>query len=187
MRLQSIGQGDSRRGIIGYYNLAQDARAEIAKVSGEDKTMWRERLKELGIVVGNALVEMGNLEGAVRHLESLRVKGHEEDQIVTSRLALLYLRLGDMTAVRRYIFSRGHDGSETLSNKLLLPLLSMAEGRYEDAVQGWRALLDSSPGENNAMITQNLAVCLLYTDKAEEASLMINISYSYFCAAMIDS
>lgn len=34
--------------------------------------MWKERLKELGVFVANALIEMGDLGAAARHLETLR-------------------------------------------------------------------------------------------------------------------
>lgn len=159
VRLQGIGYGDTKRGILGYYDLARDAREEIMRTTGEERRMWRERLEDLGVRVGNALVEMGDFAGAARHLESLRRKHAKNERFLNKRLAMLYLRLGDVTAARRYI------EVETDENSALRPLLSMSEGRYEDAVQEWEALRKNSKSD---MITQNLAVCLLYTGRVEE-------------------
>lgn len=176
VRLQGIGYGDTRRGISGYYDLARDAREEIVRTTGEDRQMWRERLEDLGVRVGNALVEMGDFGGAARHLESLRTNEGINNEMLNGRLAMLYLRLGDVTAARRYI-ETGTGGSSALQ-----PLLSMAEGRYEDAVSEWRALREDSKSE---MITQNLAVCLLYTGHAEEVSSQLFLSFSPLPAAML--
>ena len=162
VRLQGIGYGDTRRGISGYYDLARDAREEIVRTTGEERRIWRDRLEDLGVMVGNALVEMGDLGGAARHLESLRSKHSKSDEMLNGRLAMLHLRLGDVVAARRYV-ELGTDG-----NAALQPLLSMAEGRYEDAVNEWKALRKDSKSE---MVTQNLAVCLLYTGHVEEVSI----------------
>jgi tetratricopeptide (TPR) repeat protein len=159
VRLQGIGYGDARRGVGGYYDLAKEARGEARSASGvEKKKLWQERLQELGTCVANALIEMGDLGAAVRHLESLRPR-EGRDQVLEGRLALLYVNLGDIDAARRCLDG---DASEGSPNKELRPLLSMAEGRYADAVGEWRALPESD------VATQNLAVCLFYTGKVEE-------------------
>lgn len=159
VRLQGIGYGDAKRGVGGYYELAREARAEARNVTGvEGKRLWKERLQELGICVANALVEMGDLGAAVRHLQSLRPR-EGRDEMLEGRLALLFVNLGDVDAARRCL------GSKTLGespNATLRPLLSMAEGRYADAVGEWKALPESDMG------TQNLAVCLFYTGKVNK-------------------
>lgn len=159
VRLQGIGYGDARRGVRGYYDLAKEARADFRNaVDVEGKTLWKERLKELGICVANALIEMGDLGAAIRHLQSLRPR-ERRDEVLEGRLALLCINLGDVDAARRCL---GTNMSEESPNATLKPLLSMAEGRYADAVDEWRAL----PGSD--MVNQNLAVCLFYTGKVDE-------------------
>lgn len=161
MRLQGIGYGDSKRGVSGYYDLARDAREQITKTVGDERRMWKERLEDLGVRVGNALMEMGDLTGAARHFESLRRRDGRNDVLLDGRLALLYLRLGDVAAARRYV-EAVKDG-----NAMLGPLLSMAEGRYENAIAEWRELRNHS---DSGFVMQNLAVCLVYTGRLEEVS-----------------
>ena len=151
---------------MGYYELAREARTEVAKSTGEERQMWKGRLEDLGVSVGNALVEMGDLEGAAKHLESLQLgrSGTDGDEMLRERIALLYLRIGDVAAAKRFI---SQAESESIT-KVLQPLVSMAEGRYEDAVEGWKALREAPSTLSNEMVTQNLAVCLLYTGRLDE-------------------
>lgn len=153
---------------MGYYELAREARIEVAKCTREARESWRGRLEDLGVRVGNALVEMGDLEGAARHLESLQLgrSSTAGDEMLRERIALLYLRVGDVATAKRFI-GEGESGS---TMDLLQPLLSMAEGRYEDAVQGWKALREAPSTLSPEMVTHNLAVCLLYTGKLNEVS-----------------
>lgn len=164
MRLQSIGYGDSKRGVSGYYDLARDARERISTTVGEEQRIWKERLEDLGIRVGNALMEMGDFAGAARHFESLRRRGGRDDILLNGTLALLYLRIGDIARARRYVEAI-KDG-----NGMLRPLLNMAEGRYEDAIDEWRELRKGSDSE---LVTQNLAVCLVYVGRLGEVSFQL--------------
>jgi len=130
-------------------------------------------LKDLGVRVGNALVETGDLAAAIRHFESLRRRDDRGDELLKSRIALLYLRLGEVAAARRYIPSTPRTDSPTSSNTLIRPLLSMAEARYEDAINEWKDLT-STPTPKSDIATQNLAVCLLYTNHLDEAHALLD-------------
>lgn len=153
MRLQGVGYGDGRRGVGGYYDLAREARAEVKKATNpEERETWKERLKQMGLYVANALIEMGDAEAAARHLESLR-PGNGKDEILEGRLALLYLNFGNVDAARQCL-------SDT--NPSVRPLLSMADSRYADAAEQWKALPSSD------LATQNLAVCLFYAGRVDE-------------------
>ncbi len=176
VRLQGIGLGDRRRGVMGYYDLAREARTEAFKAQGEERKLWEERLSDLGLRVGNALVEMGDLDSAARHLESLRVGvAEEEKEKMKARLALLYLRIGDGAAARN-CFAVKDDASEVEpgANGVLEALCSMAEGRYEHAVTEWWKLREGPLVENDEMVAQNLAVCLLYTGRMSEVWRLIS-------------
>ncbi|RAL63851.1 hypothetical protein DID88_003494 [Monilinia fructigena] len=81
VRLQGMGLGDARRGVMGYYDLARDARSTLTKlkkrkVAGEEVDaeirLWEGRLADLGIRVASALIEMEDLVGAGMHLKSLK-------------------------------------------------------------------------------------------------------------------
>ena len=164
VRLQGIGYGDLKRAIVGYYDLARDARIEAARAKSEDEgKIWRERVKECGVCVGNCLIDMGDLSGAKRHFEGLRHGGDKDEYaVLDGRLALICLKMGDVEGARRYIGAGEHEAMTVIE-----PLLSMAEGRYEDAIEEWRSL---QGGPHDTVATQNLAVCLLYIGKLDEVS-----------------
>lgn len=162
VRLQSIGFGDSRRSIGGLYEIGLEARREIMKKesSENERKIWRERLEDLGIRSVNALVEMGDLDAAKRSLEAL----DGDTETMKLRKALLFLRIGDLDATER-VFG---DSRESKEAALLQPLLSMSEGRYQDAVTEWRSLHDDAQRTDGALVAQNLAVCLLYSGRLDE-------------------
>lgn len=168
VRLQGIGYGDSKRGVLGYYDLAREARDQIGKTAGKECELWQHRLDDLGVRVGNALVEIGDLTGAARHFEGLQSKQDNRDVACQMRLALLYLRLGDVAAARRCLETKGNGSAMEPANAALLPLLSMAEGRYQDAISEWTDLQDQW---NDEIVAQNLAVCMLYAGRLGEVCL----------------
>lgn len=160
VRLQSIGFGDPRRGIGGLYEIGLEARREIMRpdLTSAERSVWKERLSDLGIRCVNALIEMGDLSAARRSLQTLG-----SDDTHKLRKALLLLLIGDTDTAKQI-----SDGPGEAS--IFKPLLSMAEGRYDDAVAEWQALLENSPKETDAaIISQNMAVCLLYIGRLNEA------------------
>lgn len=171
-RLQSISISDPRKAVMGYYDLARDARAEAeAASSKEEKLLWRSRLFDLGIRVANALIETGDVIAAAAHLETMDVDAApaSDRQLVRGRLGLLYLRIGNLGAARKYVV-----GDETNPGALspdyadvLRPLLSVAEGNYESAATQLDATQNMS-GDQSLMIA-NLAVALLYAGDLKES------------------
>ncbi len=81
--------------------------------------IWKDRLDDLGGRVADALIEMGDLQGAARYLESWRAgmmigkvseDGDREAQKmkegkIKRRLTLLYLRIGKVEAARECIMN----------------------------------------------------------------------------------
>ncbi|RHZ67486.1 uncharacterized protein CDV56_104068 [Aspergillus thermomutatus] len=166
VRLQSIGFGDPRRGIGGLYELGLEARREIMRteLTQSERQIWRDRLADLGIRSVNALIEMGDLDAARRSLHSLKI-ADSEAEINKSRKVLLSLMIGDLDAAKKVCEEAGMP-----DESILKPLISMAEGQYNDAVAEWRALLENGEENNDkALISQNLAVCLLYSGQLNEA------------------
>ena len=156
LRLQSIGFSDPRRGVSALYDLGVECREHIAHstTSEDDRKMWRLRLEEIGIRVVNSLIEMGDVDCARRTLESYFAASTSVSPENAQRLALLYLKIGDIKKAQA-IDDVGED---------LEPLFAMAEGRYVDAAEQWEARLERGPAEgSNALIKQNLAVAYLYT------------------------
>lgn len=193
IRLQALGFGEWRRGIMAYYMLAQEARHEIAlarrDTSQYNGSLWTARLQDVGIRVGSALVEMGDSEAAARHLRGLELDARDESE--RNRLlqmqTLVWLKLGDVRAAQRCVrrilgvvstpasptiasapwSSDEEPSADRLSVGTLVALLKMGEGDFAGAADAWQLLLRDSP--NDAMLTQNLAICLLYTHRLVEA------------------
>jgi hypothetical protein len=168
---------------MGYYDLAREARARLARAtSRHDNTareLWKDRLADLGVRVAGALVEMEDLTGAAAHLASLTGGGGEDGTttILTEsgrRLAmakaLLWLHLGDVEAARRCV-----DPKEVgeRADKVITALCHMAEGQYGEALSVWETLKDEADDE---MVGVNMAVCLLYVGKMQEVCLFLSLS-----------
>ena len=189
VRLAALGYGDSRKGVMGYYELAREAREAAARAEGADeRRVWRARLRECGVRVANVLVEMGELEGAGRHLGTLASveRGMSDEDGAREVLvmeALVWLRVGDVRAARRCVaaLSAGSEDAESegegegkgndKAEATLNALVKIAEGDYRAAVQAWTEL--HFEYRDDPMITQNLAVCLLYMGKISEARKLL--------------
>ncbi|ORX92710.1 hypothetical protein BCR34DRAFT_580933 [Clohesyomyces aquaticus] len=183
VRLAALGYGEWRKGIMGYYELGRECREYIISCnSPEEKAVWKRRLRDCGIRVANILVEMGELEGAGRHLGTLATasEGDEGDRQsgevgeILIMEALVWLRVGDVAAARKCLAaaspsspSSSESDSSTLLDASLRALILMADNDYASAVSAWQALQTSFP--TNPMVTQNLAVSLLYTGRISEA------------------
>ena len=161
---------------MGYYDLAREARATLTglkrarKERGGDELLsieiglWESRLAELGIRVASALVEMEDLEGATRHLQSL-----SSSPDVQAQKALLWICLGDIETARSCLGSVDENGKSVVEG-----LACMADGEYEAAVKIWEALVEGENGEEEvAMWKQNLGVCLLYCGRLDEVCLSL--------------
>ncbi|EMR61595.1 putative tetratricopeptide repeat protein 15 protein [Eutypa lata UCREL1] len=175
VRLQAIGFGDPRRAVMSYYELAREARAEVARaVRTRDHSaaeVWKARLADLGVRVAGALVEMDDLAGAAEHLATLDPRSEGQDGKGDGRLAmsraLMWLHLGDVEAAKRCI----RDGrADETGQKVVDALADMADGEYEAALQKWKALRTEmeESGVRDEMVGVNLAVCLLYVGRMEE-------------------
>ena len=152
------------------YALAAEVRSHIkeAREAGDQTNVaaWTERLRDLGLRVADALVEMGELETAVRHLDtSVDV---EKDEIAY-RKALLRLRVGDVAIAERCTEAI----QDTNRRASLKALLHVANGDYEQAVKTYR---DSTEEDiSNPLAASNLAVALLYTGHIDQAKDLFEV------------
>ncbi|KAJ4350108.1 uncharacterized protein N0V89_008729 [Didymosphaeria variabile] len=171
VRLAALGYGEWRKGVMGYYELARECREHFTKTEDEgEKGVWSARLRDCGIRVANVLVEMGDLEGAGRHLAGLGATG-DEGRDVKLMETLVWLRLGDVTAARRCLADVSESHVEDLLDGTLQALIHLADSDYTSAVLAFEALRDKYPSD--AMVSQNLAVCLLYMGRIAEAKTLL--------------
>jgi tetratricopeptide (TPR) repeat protein len=173
VRLQGVGFNDPRKIIMGYYDLARQARMEIAGLNGKnvlydepERLLWETRLSDLGLRVASALVEMEDFEGATHHLRKLSSsRSYLQVAHLNLQKAILWLRIGDVEA------ARGCMSGDAEADGIIAALSDVAEGSYGDAVNAWQALCERNSG--NAMYRQNLAVCLLYAGRMDEVCALI--------------
>ncbi|KAI4958944.1 hypothetical protein J4E86_002664 [Alternaria arbusti] len=167
VRLAALGYGEWRKGIMGYYELARECRESILKAgSDEDKAIWRSRLRDCGIRVANVLVEMGDFEGAGRHLATLAADGDQTREISLME-TLVWLRVGDMASARRCLARASSASADALVDGTLNALIQLADSDYAAAAESFQALYEEFP--EDAMVAQNLAVCLLYIGRISDA------------------
>jgi tetratricopeptide (TPR) repeat protein len=168
LRLQAIGFSDPRRGVSALYDLGLECREHAASSSAthEEREIWSSRLSEIGIKVVNALIEMGDLDCATRTLATMKPLDPKSASTWRMHMILLYLKIGDLSGARQLI-KESNAEHEQLS--LLQPLLTFAEGRYEEAALDWeKSLQADAPNEDAALIQQNLAVAYLYSGQIEK-------------------
>jgi tetratricopeptide (TPR) repeat protein len=170
VRLAALGYGEWRKGIMGYYELARECRERILKAEEKDEeVLWRTRLRDCGIRVANVLVEMGDLESAGRHLGTLSESSDSRELLLIE--VLVWLRVGDMRSARRCLSSATAIESDGLVDGTLDALVLLANSEYTAAAQAFQALHDKFP--QDAMVAQNLAVCLLYTGHISQARQLL--------------
>ncbi|KAF7510170.1 hypothetical protein GJ744_007069 [Endocarpon pusillum] len=166
-RLQSIGFSDPRRGVSALYDLGLECRDHLSssRTTTVEKQLWKQRLKELGMRVANALIEVNDLECAKRTLKDLQSSGDMDWKV---RMGLMLLKVGDLPAAKELL----DDSSETVA--MLKPLLATAEGQFEGAVQGWDDLLTQTQEMHLvSIVRQNLAVNYLYAGRLNAARHMM--------------
>jgi thioredoxin-like negative regulator of GroEL len=157
---------------MAYFELARECRENIvrAATSDDEKKIWRARLRDCGIRVANVLCEMGDLEGAGRHLATLSSTSstsseNEEDSQLAMMETLVWLRVGDIASARHCLSLTST--STSLLESTLSALLQLSDSDFDAATTSFQSLHSTYP--NDAMIAQNLAVCLVYTGRIADA------------------
>lgn len=180
VRLQGIGFGDIKRGVIGYYDLVSDARANLTtlkrrqkflvasdKEAKENKAkiiLWERRLSELGLRIASALIEMEDFEGATRFLSTFQPSASTPS--LKYQQALIWLHLGNVEAAQ----------SCASDEKVINTLAHVADEQFEKAVAGWEDLIATGDTQDVALWKQNLAVSLIYLGRIEEVRNFRNMT-----------
>ena len=199
VRLMALSFSDPRRAVMSYYELAREARAQIAAAmathDNSARELWKGRLAELGIKVAGALIEMDDLTGAAAHLASMSGDGAAAGAAPKTRTAasrrldiakaLLWLQLGDADEARAAIYGSGGannaveigavaaptESDGDLAPRVVAALCDMADGEYQTALASWQELHEDAPEDE--MISVNLAVCLVYIGRMVEGRKML--------------
>ncbi|KAI5198301.1 hypothetical protein E4T39_06833 [Aureobasidium subglaciale] len=180
LHLQVHGQVDGhRKAIMGLYALGGDCRtlAHKARVekNEQDVGVWKTRLEELGVRVAAELVEMGELETARRHLDTLSsdTADDETKQKMCTRKTLLLLKMGDTEAAQTCLSSIPTPLNEDaqIQKGVLEALTSLSSSAYSTALAQLQHLATSYPF--SALVKHNLAIAHLYTNNVNTASSIL--------------
>jgi tetratricopeptide (TPR) repeat protein len=188
VRLQGMGFNDARRGVMGYYDLAREARLLLTSLKKtrnakeekdesieEEIKLWEERLAELGIRVASALIEMEDLEGATRFLSTLKPSSSatpDANLKLEMQKSLLWLCLGDVDAARACLSGAVEEDQQ--EKQVILALAYMADSDFENAVKVWEELISAAEsGGEMPMWKQNLGVCYLYLGRMDSVRIFL--------------
>ena len=169
IRLLALSSDNWRRALMSYYELAREARANIAAIIAdmaklEKETLvslWQRRLYDLGIRVANALIEIGDHQSAALHLASLGSASDVEDaneaglvdaNSTRLREALAWLSLGNVQAAescfRKMASARPGSGDNSTVQNMLAALLKIADGNFAAAAESWTISSNAKPGHD---------------------------------------
>lgn len=168
-----------RRAIMGLYALSSECRtlAQKARTEKDDTAfkLWKDRLADLGLRVASELIEMGELETARRHLDTLTsptAGDATETDKMCIRKTLLLLKIGDTQAAKQCLAasSTTHSTDETLQlqRQVLEALVHFSSSDYPSAVSSLQSLAEKYP--SNPLVKHNLAVAYLYNNNVVLAS-----------------
>ena len=168
VRLQARAEGDLGRAVIAMHVLAREARRRARQIdedTTDERRLWGERLADLHVRIVSLLVELGDLEGAERLLQSGKVSVSKENtqqhDLLSSRLFLLYLHIGNIAKAKETMAEAETDRSGmTIALK---PLLGVSEGEHE---------LGEEQTDDEAAL-QNLAIHKLYSGDLTGAKNML--------------
>jgi hypothetical protein len=179
LKLQGLGPDVHRRTIMGLYALSTECRTLAAKAKSENDeagfATWKSRLSDLGLRVAGELIEMGELETARRHLDTLSLaattENKDEEAKMRIRKTLLLLKLGDVQAAEKSLSSAS--SSSTTDTDLTIQLqilhsLSTFHTSPSTTLSSLRTLSTTYP--TNPLIQHNLAILNLYTNNVVHAS-----------------
>ncbi|KAI4739425.1 hypothetical protein E4T50_10105 [Aureobasidium sp. EXF-12298] len=182
LKLSVLGTADlHRRAIMGLYGLSSECRvlAQKARVEKDDTAfkLWKYRLGDLGLRVAGELIEMGELETAKRHLDTLSFAAagstdNADDDTngkMCMRKTLLLLKIGDTQAAKKCLSSYSPPTpSSTLQSQILETLLHFSTSSYSLALSSLLSLTEQYP--SNPLLKHNLAIAYLYTNNVTLAS-----------------
>lgn len=182
LKLQGQGTDVHRRTIMGLYALSTECRTLATKAKSENDdasfATWKSRLHDLGLRVAGELIEMGELETAKRHLDTLSsdpTNVEEEEKVkMCIRKTLLMLKLGDTQAAEACLASASSSSTNSdldIHLQVLSTLTNLCSSSPTTALSSLQSLAATNP--SHPLITHNLAILNLYTNNVVIASEML--------------
>ncbi|ODN05233.1 Trafficking protein particle complex subunit 12 [Orchesella cincta] len=134
--------------------------------------IWKKREIRILYSLTNAFLLAKDFSNALKHLSALREKDTERNAQLTSAIGRLFLQFGDLTTAQTYFkeaagIRSSNSELDRVENLVDAALYYIAQGVYTDAFGLLKEALVIQP--DNFMITNNMAVCLLYMGRVKES------------------
>jgi len=114
---------------------------------------------------------MHEYDAALRHLDTLSSGQTPSSTSVAVHKALLYLRIGNVSAAENTI-SSSVSNDDDITKPLLTALTHFARGSYDLAIGALTPVHAAHP--QNELVTTNLAVCHMYVGEQETAHALLS-------------
>lgn len=170
--MRAIVTGSWRDAIREYETLTAELRVSDFRAPLAEKNLWQRRADDLLIRTAYAMKENGDHVGAADYI-SQHWSRHKSDYLARTRIALLFLSLGDVAAAKRSVLIEfdcglGAKVREVPSSSMFEGIQSIFSGKYTQALDNFNELRLSGSWEDwdnglKAVISQNMAVCHVYT------------------------
>ncbi|CAL8131704.1 unnamed protein product [Orchesella dallaii] len=134
--------------------------------------IWKKREIRVLYSLTNAFLLAKDFSNALKHMSTLREKDTERNAQLTSAMGRLFLQFGDLTTAQTYFkeaagIRSSNSELDRVENLVDAALYYIAQGVYSDAFGLLKEALVIQP--DNFMITNNMAVCLLYMGRVKES------------------
>ncbi|OLL25922.1 hypothetical protein NEOLI_004582 [Neolecta irregularis DAH-3] len=155
------------------YRLVEILREEGSHISEDDteRAVIKHQLKEVSLYVGATLISLKDYHTAIKHFSSCSRISQDDfrTQLLTG---LLYLQIGDSLRAEER-FRNANDVKENCAIECM-PLLSMVDSEWEQAVESWKKLA------SNNFVKGNCAVSLFFAGRLSESISLFQSTLSDF-------
>ncbi|CAG7828460.1 unnamed protein product [Allacma fusca] len=134
--------------------------------------IWSKREVRVLYSLANAAIFCKDFNGALLYLTLLLQKDTEHEMQLKSSIGRLFLQFGDIASAERYLnlaaeLSRANSETDRVDTLVDSGLLAISQNNYSDAFNSFKQALAIQP--DNYMLTNNMAVCLVYLGKVKDA------------------
>ncbi|KAJ8674836.1 hypothetical protein QAD02_010622 [Eretmocerus hayati] len=154
--------------------LSEDGSAAKCSESEREEAiqLWKARRSRTLVSVVNCALHLKNYSLATDVLEqlfNLNSWKKAEMEIFSSALSRIHLALGDVNAAEKNLTSMKPEKSKTVSVNELVDrgLIAIAQNSFVEALKYFQSA--AKVDQSDVVLTNNIAVCLLYTGQLEEA------------------
>ncbi|EZA48337.1 Tetratricopeptide repeat protein [Ooceraea biroi] len=160
--------------IIANFRAGLSGEGTHARISESDQRdavkLWVARKSRVLVSIVNCAIGMRNYILAIEILESLCELADwtaEQVGILRSAIGRVHLFLGDVSAAEKYLVRDSKEENASVRELVDSGLMAVAQNAFQEAYNCFQSASAMDP--SNLMLTNNMAVCLLYTGQLRAA------------------